>query len=1043
MTVEHPQPKRPLPFPEDGKELDVFPGVTIDLLKCMLMTGLFLVILLQLPLSTDDIAATFLLGGAAILAFRTYHQVAENHRLLTDNHILHVGYTHLSIGILDGAAFLAILLQHYHFASTLWILARFLEIAGLGLALRLTRLDLSLDSLFPPYLLAAFVPIVVALGSGEVSYNAPLPMTQKFFIPASAASACALGMLFLLLLYHRASRQHDGENYGRFVVPFFLKLVGILCIGIGDAVYEFPLYIGVALYLLGTLMIYHEPVAHPYRETLQRLREHARKIHAWQKHLRNSEHELRATFFGYEPITSTFSHANAYLESLGHQHTTERMTIHQWATHIHDDDRTAFTQNLQACLADSRIFTMTYRLQTGNSGWCWTRTDIHPTSWDEQGRLVHAVGLHTDITSDMQQYHQKDVHMRHMATFFEQLPACAYIKDREGRFECLNTKFIHTYDADAWAGRFDYELFTEHSVADLRARADDVIANGSTTVTQCIRQHDGSEKCTDLLLFPIRENADASIRIGALELAHPQGKSTPGQYDQQDYDTIFAALNDGLFDVTFSNWNMTDIHFSPAWYKMIGYEPHELPESYETWRALLHPEDMEQAEARLWTCVRNGTTYENEYRMHHKDGSWVWIHARGTFIAHDTATASGRIVGTHTNISDRKNMEEQLRQSEKMQAIGQLAGGIAHDFNNQLSAILGYGEMLLGLVEKDERLARYARVVVASANHSADLTKKLLAFSRKGKSVNTLVDIHEVINEVCTLLERSIDKSVSLHHEFEAAPATVIGDAGLLQNALLNLGLNARDAMPKGGELTFHTEIIILTRQNIASHHIEVDPGEYLRINVSDTGTGMDKATINRIFEPFFTTKPEGKGTGMGLPAVYGTAKEHQGGITVTSELDHGTTFSLFLPLYRKHLDIKETKPKPIAVTGTGRILIIDDEEMVRELLCDFCTNFGYDVSVAASADDGIQIFRKNPESFDLVILDMSMPVKDGYQTFLELREIYPDVQVLILSGYSEGDNISHMLELGAYAHISKPVGRVELSQIIARAIKRIPYEPI
>ncbi|MFP4520701.1 MAG: ATP-binding protein, partial [Fibrobacterota bacterium] len=266
-----------------------------------------------------------------------------------------------------------------------------------------------------------------------------------------------------------------------------------------------------------------------------------------------------------------------------------------------------------------------------------------------------------------------------------------------------------------------------------------------------------------------------------------------------------------------------------------------------------------------------------------------------TFSISAFSLGNERFATIFEDITERKEIEQKIRQMEKMDAVGQLAGGIAHDFNNQLSGVMGYGSMLVEKL-KEPTLRRYAENMLTGAKRSADLTEQLLAFSRKGQFQLVRVNVHKIIDEVIGILQHSIDKKIDVKRIFEAATPIVNGDPSQLQNALLNLALNARDALPEGGEIIFATNYTELDSDYCFRQPYEVDPGKYIRISVTDNGTGMDDETRKHIFEPFFTTKEPGRGTGMGLAAVYGTVKNHGGSVNVYSEPGHGTTFHLYIP---------------------------------------------------------------------------------------------------------------------------------------------------
>ncbi|MBU2652697.1 MAG: response regulator, partial [Bacteroidetes bacterium] len=393
------------------------------------------------------------------------------------------------------------------------------------------------------------------------------------------------------------------------------------------------------------------------------------------------------------------------------------------------------------------------------------------------------------------------------------------------------------------------------------------------------------------------------------------------------------------------------------------------------------------------------------------------------------------------DITDRKRAEEerellaeQLRQSEKMAAIGQLAGGIAHNFNNQLSGVLGYADLLLTKLE-DDTLRRYAAGIITSSRQASELASQLLAFSRKGKYISTLVDMHRLISETASLLWHSIDRRIEIRQHLDAEYATVLGDRSQIQSILLNLGLNARDAMPNGGELVFSTAVIDLAK--IKATTLGVEPGRYLRIAVADTGAGMSPETIKHIYEPFFTTKEIGKGTGLGLAAVYGTVINHHGAIEVQSELDKGSIFVIYLPLSEEAMPNPAAEPKS-AANGHGHVLLVDDENVIRIIGADMLQDIGYEVTVCGDGVEAFARYRECWEAIDVVILDIVMPKMSGRDTFAALREINPGVKVIISSGYSIDGEAKQILEDGAIAFLQKPFNLAELSRKVNEALQGV-----
>ncbi|NLI79283.1 MAG: PAS domain S-box protein [Candidatus Riflebacteria bacterium] len=382
------------------------------------------------------------------------------------------------------------------------------------------------------------------------------------------------------------------------------------------------------------------------------------------------------------------------------------------------------------------------------------------------------------------------------------------------------------------------------------------------------------------------------------------------------------------------------------------------------------------------------------------------------------------------DVTATRRLEEDLRQAQKMDVVGQLAGGIAHDFNNMLTGILGYAEILQVRVGPDPKVQATVESIKEGARRAADLTRKLLAFSRKGTLKASPIDVHGPLQAAISLLKHSIDKRIVIETRFQANPGTIVGDATLLQNTFLNLGLNARDAMPEGGTLSFSTRTVVCDSE--VDHPFP--PGGYVEIAIRDTGLGIPREILPRIFDPFFTTKDHGKGTGLGLTVAFKTVKDHRGGIQVASEPGRGSTFTVLLPVSMQPLPAGN-QDAPAPVPGKGRILVIDDEAEVRAVMDAHLRHLGYEVELAADGQEGLAACQRSPAGFDLVITDMIMPRVDGRQVLERLRAIAPALRVVVCSGFHHEGNVEEILALGAIAFLHKPFDLTELSQVVAQSL--------
>ena len=426
----------------------------------------------------------------------------------------------------------------------------------------------------------------------------------------------------------------------------------------------------------------------------------------------------------------------------------------------------------------------------------------------------------------------------------------------------------------------------------------------------------------------------------------------------------------------------------------------------------------------------NGRASGIELRLNRKNGNPIWCLYFGEII---TIAGEQKLLSIVEDITDRNLAEEQLRQAMKMDVVGQLAGGIAHDFNNMLTVILGASKILEKHVTHDPLLIKLVSAITEAATRSAELTHQLLAFSRKGERSQVKFNINETITAAISLLEHSIDKNILLETRLLAHEVLVSGDPTLLQNALLNLGTNARDAMPEGGKITFTTANMELDNDFCASHAYQITPGQFLEISVSDTGYGMEQEIIKHIFEPFFSTKAVGEGTGLGLALVYGTVKGHQGCIDVYSEPGIGTVFKIYIPVIEGQEPVATEVEEYLS--GSGGVLLVDDEPLLRNVGKYLLEEMGYKVYLAQDGEQALEVYDRERGYISLVILDMVMPRMGGKETLTRLVKKYPDIKVLISSGFHPEETPKTLEDLGAIGFVHKPYRRLDLSKAVSKAL--------
>ena len=474
-------------------------------------------------------------------------------------------------------------------------------------------------------------------------------------------------------------------------------------------------------------------------------------------------------------------------------------------------------------------------------------------------------------------------------------------------------------------------------------------------------------------------------------------------------------------------------YMNPMFTKMFGYTMDEVPDA-EHWFRLAYPDAgyrhkvVAEWENRITKASETKTPIEPlEALVTCKDGSKKTV-LWGFAYTGEMVYAYG------LDLTEQKQVQERLLHSEKMDAIGHLAGGVAHDFNNQLSGVLGYGDMLAKRLD-DPNLRRYAENICRAARRSADLTQKLLAFSRKGQYQYIPVEMHKVIQETVEMLHHSIDKRIEIRQDLHAQKDMVDGDPSQLQNALLNLAINARDAMPAGGTVTFMTNVMELDRPSALAKGLDVEEGQYLALSITDTGCGIPDDVLPHVFEPFYTTKGQDEGTGMGLASVYGAVTQHKGDISVQSSVGQGTRFTVYLPLSDSVLTNSTAQVVSQALNKGLNILVVDDERMVRELACDILTAMGHSVLSATDGQEAVNLYREKWTEIDLVLLDMVMPRMSGHETFVGLREINPAIKVILASGYSLNQEAQAILDEGVKGFMSKPFDQTKLMVAIQKVM--------
>ncbi|MRR57781.1 MAG: response regulator [Deltaproteobacteria bacterium] len=506
---------------------------------------------------------------------------------------------------------------------------------------------------------------------------------------------------------------------------------------------------------------------------------------------------------------------------------------------------------------------------------------------------------------------------------------------------------------------------------------------------------------------------------------------------------VIQGSNDGFWD-----WDMKtgEVRHSDRWAEMLGYRPDEIVPCVRSWKSLVHPDDMPAA-MQVFREHLDGlrSQYRIEYRMRNKAGEWLWILDRGKVVEWDGNGAPLRMSGTATDISERKRVEEEkkslqseLLQAQKMEAVGRFASGIAHDFSNILTAIVGYSTLLLTKVEKDELSREYTEQILSATDRGACLTRSILAFSRKQPTKPEPLSLNDLLVQMEKFLSRLIGEDVELRTVLSPLNPIVMADGCQLEQVLMNLATNARDAMPGGGSFSIRSDFLELNSGSAARHGL-ASPGRYGVLWVSDTGTGIDNEIRDRIFEPFFTTKEMGKGTGLGLAMVYGIIMQHGGHINVSSEPGRGTSFTIYLPAHEGFLAEVANSEADSVSGGIETILLAEDDDIIRGLYKKLLEKKGYKVITAGDGEDAVNKFQEHRAHVKLVILDMVLPKRNGLAAFTSISRMEPGIKAIFMTGYNADSLEENWLWDGKSTLLTKPVHPNTLLSKVRALLDELP----
>jgi two-component system cell cycle sensor histidine kinase/response regulator CckA len=608
-----------------------------------------------------------------------------------------------------------------------------------------------------------------------------------------------------------------------------------------------------------------------------------------------------------------------------------------------------------------------------------------------------------------------------LAAFVEHLPGVAVIKDLKGHLLFVNPAWKKTFHKgrQEWLGKTSKELWPPQVAAKFDEHDRIVCRTTEPLVTiGTLQQADGVHHWISHR-FPIfnAEGEVAMIGINAMDITeHIQTKARLEHWLESGPMAIYTREPRGDFAFTYLSNNIQTL---------MGWEPQRFLTDTRFWFEQIHPEDQPRIQEQL-TLPWQQNRQSLEYRIRARDGSYCWIHDTVRMVQDKTGAPLG-IAGAWLDITERKNLEAQLIQAQKMEAIGRLAGGVAHDFNNLLMAIMGYGELLRASLYQDDPLFHYIEDILKATDRAASLTQQLLAFSRRQIRQPQVLNLNRVVADLEKMLRRLIGEHIELEIIAAAELGMVQADSGQLGQVIINLALNARDAMPTGGRLTLATANADFT----ASQQTRIDlmpPGQYVRLTITDTGAGMDTDTLSHIFEPFFTTKEAGRGSGLGVPVVYGIVRQNDGYIEVESQPGRGTVFTIYLPRSENAAEPAIDSRLPRAqLEGSETILIVEDEMALAALLSRFFQLYGYNVLEARDGDEALMVGGGHQGPIHIMLTDVVMPRMSGRELAERLMQVHPEMQVFYMSGYTDSELAPFGIQEPSKTIIPKPFRPLDL----------------
>ena len=760
----------------------------------------------------------------------------------------------------------------------------------------------------------------------------------------------------------------------------------------------------------------------------------------WQKRLNLAQKAgLRIGLWDWDLGADTVIWSDETYRQFGYTRDAFSGRVEDAVTRIHPDDRTRVEDAIRKVLAGGGEYAAQYRLVRPDGTTCWI---------DAHGVIVsngstHMLGIGVDIT-DFKKTEQslQDSEERYLL-LLNSTAEGIYGLNLDGKCTFCNPASLRLLGYKACENLLGRNMHTlvHHTRADGTPYPEEECqihmavhkGEASHVAREVLWRADGTSFLAEYWSYPMYEAGElVGAVVSFLDISDRKESEQALRESEAKYRQLFENATYGMLR---SKRDGVLLDVNPALVAMLAYSSREELLSRNLSRDIY--EDPSARTSFLDSYGPDGRAEGVEVKWKRKDGKIILVRMSGAAIRGENGLISQFDVIAE-DITERRSLEGQLRQAQKMEAVGLLAGGISHDFTNLLSVIMGNAELLLERTQSGAQ-KHYAEEIKKATLRAAELTRQLLAFSRKQVLYSTILDLNSIVRDICKILQRLIGEDVEVVTDLEAGLGTIRADRGQMEQILMNLATNARDAMPNGGKFTIRTANVDLGPDAVARHPY-VKRGRYVHLSVSDTGIGMSEAVQAHVFEPFFTTKPPGRGTGLGMGTVYGTVKQSDGYIWISSAPGAGATFDIYMPRLDEkalpllaNLDAGREYPR-----GTETVLLLEDEEPLRQVTCEFLTASGYNVLQAGRGDRAIDVAVQYKGSIALIVSDVVLPDMSGPSTVAKVRTSHPEVKVLYVSGYAEVPVAQKIVAEGGIL-LQKPVSRGDLLRKVDEMLHHRP----